>query len=106
MTGQTILSCDFTYHLKRCHYDAKLLDNATLANSWSQVEIQWHSGSLFQGRVSAMHLRTEERREEFLILHDQWQDKAKVPLDLYENEWPNYPLVRFYLSFEALPLWS
>ena len=48
-----------------------------------------------------MHLRTEERREEFLILHDQWQDKAKVPLDLYESEWPNYPIVRFYLSFEA-----
>ena len=29
------------------HYDAKLLDNATQANSWSQVEIQSHSGSLF-----------------------------------------------------------
>ena len=101
MNGQTILSCDFTYHLKRSHYDPKLLDNVTLANSWSQVEIQWHSGSLFQGRVSAMHLRTEERREEFLILHDQWQDKAKVPLDLYESEWPNHPIVRFYLSFEA-----
>ncbi len=40
VNGQTILSCDFTYHLKRSHYDPKLLDNATLANSWSQVEIQ------------------------------------------------------------------
>ena len=29
------------------HYDPKLLDNATQANSWSQVEIQSHSGSLF-----------------------------------------------------------
>ena len=48
-----------------------------------------------------MHLRTEERREEFLILHDQWQDKAKVPSNLYESEWPNYPIVQFYLSFEA-----
>ncbi len=61
-----------------------MLDNATQANSWSQVEIQWHSGSLFYGRVSAMHLRTEERREEFLILRDQWENQAKVPLDLYE----------------------
>ena len=40
VNGQTILSCDFTNHLKRCHYDPKLLDNATLANSCSQVEIQ------------------------------------------------------------------
>ncbi len=32
-----------------------------------------------------MHLRTEERREEFLILRDQWENQAKVPLDLYES---------------------
>ena len=83
MNGQTILWCDFTYHSTRCHCDAELLDNATQANSWSHVEIQWHSGSLFYGRVEAMHLRIE-RREEFLILHDQWENKAKVPLELYE----------------------
>ncbi len=29
------------------HYDPKLLDNATQANSWSPVEIQSPSGSLF-----------------------------------------------------------
>ncbi len=50
---------------------------------WLQVAIQWHSGSLFYGRVAAMHLRIK-RREEFLILHDQWENKAKVPLELYE----------------------
>ncbi len=83
MNGQTILLCDYTYHSTRCQYDAELLDNATQANSWLQVEIQWHSGSLFYGRVAAMHLRVE-RREEFLILHDQWENKAKVPLELYE----------------------
>ncbi len=59
MNGQTILSCDFTYHLTLCHYDPKLLDNATQANSWSQVEIQSHSGSLFHAHVAAMHLRRD-----------------------------------------------
>ena len=46
------------------HYDPKLLDNATQANSWSQVEIQSHSGSLFHARVAAIHLRTEVHRED------------------------------------------
>ena len=64
MSGQTILSCDFTYHLTLCHYDPKLLDNATQANSWSQVEIQSHSGSLSHTRVAAIHLRTEVHRED------------------------------------------
>ena len=68
---------NFTYH-------AELLDNATQTNSWLQVEIQWYSGSLFYGRVAAMHLRIK-RREEFLILHDQWENKAKMPLELYES---------------------
>ena len=35
------------------HYDPKLLDNATQANSWSQVEIQSHSGSLFHACVGS-----------------------------------------------------
>ena len=28
------------------HYDPKLLENATQANSWSPVEIQWHFRAL------------------------------------------------------------
>ena len=36
----SILWCDFTYHSTGCQYDAELLDNATQANSWLQVEIQ------------------------------------------------------------------
>ena len=64
MNSQTILSGDFTYHSTLRHYDPKLLDNATQANSLSQVEIQSHSGSLFHARVAAIHLRTKVRREE------------------------------------------
>ncbi len=50
--------------IRRFPFDPKLLDNATQANSWSQVEIQSHSGSLFHARVAAIHLRTEVHRED------------------------------------------